>query len=269
MANNPLAIIPNYATVPGDLELLEECLKSLRESVGDRIDILVVDDASPDQALGIAATKLASRFDGEGIIRLENGGFSKSVNMGLRRALDEGRDAILINADIEIMHRDKPFWLDRMLDQQGLISDGPASVVGGLLAFPEGGLIQHAGIYFSLLTRQFDHLYKYAPMNLPAALKPRTCPVTAALQFIRHDCLEEVGLYDESFPLGYEDVDYCIRVFLAKRECVYQPKVRAWHYESIFRGRRDERLRKRQEQSFWRLMEKYQGQSFAGLVPFL
>jgi GT2 family glycosyltransferase len=265
----PLAIVPSYPTQTPDLELLDECLKSLRESAGDGLDILLVDDASPDVQLQGASAQVAKSYDADVHINEENSGFSASVNVGLQRALDEGRDAILVNADLSIMppYRD---WLGYMVNQQGLATDGPAWVVGGLLCYPSG-LIQHGGIYFSLLNRQFDHLWRFAPMNLPIAQEPTTCPVTGALQFIRHEALVQVGIYDESFRMGYEDVDFCIRVFLAKHECVYQPKVRAWHHESVFRGRwsENEKLARWQGESFVRLMEKYRDQSFAGLVPFL
>ena len=50
--------------------------------------------------------------------------------------------------------------------------------------------------------------------------------MTAALQFIRWETLEQVGLYDEGYRLCFEDVDYCLRVFEAGLECIYEPTVR-------------------------------------------
>lgn len=261
---NPLAIIPSYPTSGADLEVLEACLKSLRAVEGDRLDILVVDDGSPDGQLRATTVTVAAEYDADTHMKKTNDGFSATVNVGLRRALTEGRDAILVNADLEAK---RPF-LNHMLNQQRLHGEGPAWVVGGLLTFPSG-LIQHAGIYFSLLTREFNHLWKYAPANLPAALQPRACPVTGAFQLIRHEALTTVGLYDETFRMGYEDVDYCIRVFLADNECVYQPRVKALHHESMFRGRQSEKLDRWHEESMLNLWKKWHGQNFAGLVPSL
>ena len=34
----------------------------------------------------------------------------------------------------------------------------------------------------------------------------------------------------------FEDVDYCLRVFEAGLECIYEPTVRASHHEKFFRG---------------------------------
>jgi GT2 family glycosyltransferase len=79
----------------------------------------------------------------------------------------------------------------------------------------------------------------------------------------------EVGTYDERFKLGYEDCDYCFRVFKAGLECVYQPKVKAWHHESVFRGRKEEKLERWHAESFHALLDKWAEQNFASLVPFI
>jgi GT2 family glycosyltransferase len=254
----PLAVIPSYLREESDAELLRTAVNSIHMTAHRQVDVLVVDDGSP------AAELLDTVRGAEIVAKLENEGFSRTVNVGLRRALEEGRNAILVNADIEFL---TPGWVQTMENQ--LDGSGRrAAVVGALLMYPNG-LIQHGGVYFSLLSRTFDHLFKYGPWNLPEALVPATRPVTAALQFIRHECLTNVGLYDEEFRMGWEDVDYCIRVFLSGRECIYQPSVRAFHHEMAFRGRPDEKVQRWTLESFYRLMSKYEGQSFAGLVPTL
>jgi GT2 family glycosyltransferase len=263
---NPLAIIPTYVRSAMDVEVLKDCLESLRGTTPNgSLDILVVDDASPDVSLREVVYTTAAEYEALILQRPVNEGFSKTVNVGLRKALDDGRDAILINADVEMM---KAGWLQRAQQTERLHGEGPADVVGALLVYPNG-LIQHGGTYFSLLTRDFQHTWQYAPMNLPAALKPSVCPVTGAFQYIRHETLERVGTYDERFRMGMEDVDFCLRVLKEGMECVYQPKVKAWHHESLFRGRRSDRLDRWHKESFIAFMEKWQDQNFAGLVPNL
>jgi GT2 family glycosyltransferase len=164
--------------------------------------------------------------------RPENSGFSTTVNVGLRRALEIGADAVLVNADVEFIDSG---WLDRLrarTDTEGR----PAAVVGARLLYPSG-LIQHAGIFLSLLNRDWMHRYQYGPNDLPEALVPCRCPVTAALQFIRHETLAQVGVYDEGYRMCFEDVDYCLRVFDAGLECIYEPSVRAFHLEKYFRSK--------------------------------
>ena len=163
---------------------------------------------------GVAAEQLGMAF----VRKDENSGFAATVNVGLEVARASGADAVLVNADIEFTHAG---WLDVMqarTDQLGR----PAAVVGARLLFPNG-LLQHAGVYVSRLGRGFQHRFLHGPGDLPEALVPCACPVTGALQLIRHETLVQVGLYDESFGLGFEDVDYCLRVFAAGEACIYEP----------------------------------------------
>jgi O-antigen biosynthesis protein len=262
----PLTIIPTYVRNAVDVGLVADTLRSLRATAGDACDVLVVDDCSPEDELVSAIAQLCEQCDAELFVASENAGFSRSVNVGLRRCLDEGRDAVLCNADIVFgLTKD---WLGLMARQRCQEGDGLASIVGALLLYPSG-LIQHAGVFFSLLTRDFGHRYNYGPGNLPEAQHAIVCPVTGALQFIRHECLEAVGLYDEGFRMGHEDVDMCIRTMLSGRECVYQPGVRAIHYESAFRGRPDQKIAKWTHDSWMHFVAKYAEQSFAAFVPNL
>lgn len=262
MKPKPLIVIPNYSTEPQDIGVLTSALQSIRQTAGESADVLVVDDCSPEPMLVDQVEALTGDLNFELHRKDENTGFSRTVNIGLRKALDEGRDAILMNADVELQ---TPGWIKafkRTKDRRAQ----PAAIVGALLLYPNG-LIQHAGIYFSLLTRTFDHMYKYGPANLPDALRESITPVTGALQFIRHSCLKKVGLYDEEFRMGWEDVDYCLRTFLEGEQCVYQPRVRAWHYEQMFRGRGSKKVSEWQRGSWTYLANKYSAQDFTDLVP--
>ena len=247
-----------------DIEVTLDAVRSVRKTVSNSVDVLVVDDCSPQPDLVDGIAPGLDRLDAELIRKPDNTGFSKTVNVGLVRATNEGRDAILMNADVEMI---TPGWV-RICQKTKAEGGEVPGVVGGLLLFPNG-LIQHAGIYFSLLTRVFDHMFKYAPHNLPDAHRLRNCPVTGAFQYIRAGTLERVGVYDENFSMAHEDVDYCVRVFLAQLKCVYQPKVRAYHHEMLFRGRPSPRVQEWQQKSWVYFAEKWSGQNFNGMVPFV
>lgn len=262
----PLAIIPTYVRRSTDVQMLQTALRTLRETAGDDCDVLVVDDGSPERDLVAGVENEAETYGAEFTDKGRNEGFARTVNVGLRKCLLEGRDAILVNADIEFgLTKD---WLGLMERQPTSDGSGLASIVGALLIYPNG-LIQHGGIFFSMLTREFGHRFNYGPGNLLEAQAAVVCPVTGALQFIRHESLENVGLYDETFRLGWEDVDYCVRVWLSGRECVYQPGIRAVHHESAFRGgaRADEKIARWTNESWLRFVGKYADVSFAEFVP--
>jgi GT2 family glycosyltransferase len=251
----PLAVMPTYLRSEGDLRLTLISINTLLKTAD--VDLLVVDDGSPDKRSLFGL--LEGREVGYEVISKDrNEGFARTVNHGLRRARDERRDALLVNADMQFVDEG---WLDRMVAAEG-------DVVGALLLYGNG-LIQHAGVYYSVVLRQFDHIYRFAPGTLREALRARVCPVTAALQLIRHETLETVGLYDEDFQLGYEDMDFCHRVFESGRTCRYEPNARAIHHESMFRGQRDPKHERWMEESFRLLHEKHAGHSFAEYTPTL
>lgn len=259
----PLVVIPSYCRKPEDVQVLSDTIASIERTVPGETDLLVVDDHSPsEEARGLIAD-LYSVGDFELIEKSENTGFSQTVNMGMRKALNEERDVILLNADIEM---DVPDWV-RICQATEDADHNPAAVVGALLVYPQTGLIQHAGIYFSFLTRRFYERYKYAPPKLPAALRLAELPVTGAFQYIRHETLTRVGLYDERFRLGYEDVDYSLRVFKEGMQCVFNPNVRAYHFESMFRGEKSEKISEWEAESFSKFNVKWAGESFAQYVP--
>lgn len=259
----PLVVIPSYMSNEDDLKATLAAIASCRTTQRDGVEILIVDDCSPEPGLVGVLEQSIPQLEFQISRKPQNTGFAQTVNVGLEQALEEGRDAVLFNADLEIT---TPDWVRRCkatTDEKG----DRAAVVGGLLTYPDTGLIQHGGIYFSMLTRDFNHYFQYAPQNLPEALEKRVCPVTGAFQYIQHETLETVGIYDPDFFLGWEDVDYCIRVFLAQKRCVYNPNIRALHAESMFRGRPSPKIQEWQEKSFMRLMLKHQKLNFNDFVP--
>ena len=253
-AINPLLIIPTFVSQKVHAEILIKCVTTLRETT-DR-EILIVDDNSSADVDDLF-TALEEYDNLEVHRKEENTGFSSTVNIGLARALAEGRDACLINQDIEFVD---PEWLDKMMETD-------AHIIGALLLYPNY-LIQSAGTYFSQITRNFAHRFVGSPPNLPAAQIPCECPVTGALQYVRLEVLQEIGIYDEKFKLSFEDVDYLIRALEAGLRSLYNPEVKAVHHESIVRGVKSERLREWESDSLMYLMTKYSEVDFRDLnVP--
>lgn len=252
--NNPLIIIPTYIVKQKHGEILTQCLSTCRESTD--AEIYVIDDGSPTGAEDYLAKAKQELDRFTYAIKEENTGFSSTVNIGLARALNEGRDAVLVNADIEFKEYG---WLEKM-------DESDADIVGGLLLYPNY-LIQHAGIYFSKITRNFSHRFSGCPPTLPAAQHEEYCPVTGALQFIRHSVLQDVGVYDEDFKLGFEDVDYMIRAIAAGHRSLYNPEVKAVHHESLFRGEKSDKIRQWETDSLVTLLTKYEDYDFEGIAP--
>jgi GT2 family glycosyltransferase len=256
-----LCIVPTYLRTADELDVLLKCLVSL-QTTAPGASVLVVDDASPNtdlaKALELACEELGIAF----VANDENSGFSRTVNVGLELAHAMEHDAVLVNADIEFP---QPGWLENMRDRTD--TEGrPAAVVGARLLYPNG-LIQHAGVVFSLLNRDWLHRYRFGPANLPEALSTTRCIVTAALQFIRWETLDQIGLYDEGYRLCYEDVDYCLRVFGAGLECIYEPSVVAIHHESYFRKKVTPEIKRWTTESIARMRALWGAEDLSRWIP--
>ncbi len=212
-----LAVVPIALATPADLDAALRCLVSLWSTARDA-QAIVVDDGTSSPAL-VAQLAIAVQELGYALERLpEARGRGAAINLGLERAARTGADALVVDPRVELV---APHWLERMrarTDGQGR----PAAVVGARL-IDGNGLLDHAGMFFSLLRREFFHRFRFGPANLPEALAPTRCPVSQSLQLIRHETLEAVGRYDESLALGYEGVDFCLRAFAAGLECIYEP----------------------------------------------
>lgn len=251
----PLFVVPTYCSTPASVALTRRCLRSLAATVPDASDVFVIDDGSPlEREVHDESVSLGVSYEAKGI----NSGFSRTVNVGLARALKYGRDAVLVNADVEV---EGDWW-------EGFYGKGKpwSEVQGALLTYPNG-LVQHAGVFFSVLRREFDHIGRFGPPDMPYLRDVRRCPVTGALMFISAGCLDVVGLFDEEFRMGWEDLDFCVRAFDAGLSCHYNPDVRAIHHESAFRGAQTERILQWQTRSYARLWQKHAGLDFGEYMP--
>ena len=117
-----------------------------------------------------------------------------------------------------------------------LAADPAVGVVGATLLYPDR-TIQHAGL-FPRSDGQWVHPHRLHLANSHAQLREvRTVPaVTAACLLIRRAVFDEVGGFDERFPVTMNDVDLCRRVRAGGRLVVISPDARLIHYEGLSRG---------------------------------
>ena len=83
-----------------------------------------------------------------------------------------------------------------------------------------------------------------------------TCPdtalaVTGACMYLRRALIDELGSFDEDFPMAYEDVDYCLRAWEAGWDVRYEPGARLTHVESPTRGTEVGERERRSQDHFW------------------
>jgi hypothetical protein len=214
---SPLVVVPCDPRTAEALDRAARCLVSLI-ATAPTAEVVVIGDPAGDAGVVAQLQAVAGELGfGFGLCDLRRS-FGAGVNPALEEARDDGRDAVLVAADVELS---APGWLDALVARRDTSRSRAAAVVGGRLLYPNG-LIDHAGLQFSLLKHEFVESYRFGPASLREARTPRVCPVGPGLVLLRHQALAEVGMLDEDLP-GLELVDFCLRTFAAGLECIYEP----------------------------------------------
>lgn len=150
-------------------------------------------------------------------------------------AYARGAYLLLLNDDIVVQHAD---WLEAMLE---IAQDPEVGVVGPRLRYPDGRL-QHVGLLLGVCGIA-AHAYHGAPADtdgyLSSVLTVRNySAVTGACLLTPRALFERLGGFDESFPIDFNDVDYCLRVRRLGLRVVYTPHAELVHHESSTIGPR-------------------------------
>ncbi|HYZ14889.1 MAG TPA: glycosyltransferase family 2 protein, partial [Candidatus Acidoferrum sp.] len=212
--------------VHGNWELTEQCLETLpREAPLDQV--IVVDDASPDDTAG----RLASRGDVVPVVLERNRGFAGACNAGADRAR---ADAILFLNNDTIVPRGAIARLAEKLE-----ADPTLGAIGPKLLYADG-TIQTAG---SMLTSKSSmiHLYVHLDATTPQANHPRDdLLLTGAALLVRRRLFTSLGGFHEAFRNGIEDCDLCMRIWAEGYRCRYEPTVTIFHLEGASRGKQNQ-----------------------------
>jgi GT2 family glycosyltransferase len=231
-------VIPSYRDAP----LVAKAVAAIRRTTqADRVRIVVADDASGPEHLEALA-----RIDGIEVIAGEaNGGFAANANRGLRAA-DPAHDVVLLNSDVTPL-RD---WLACL--QHAAATQPRVGIAGAKLLYPDNR-IQYAGTVRNPREPDwFDHRYRGQPADWgPAKVAGPTLAATGACMYIRRAVLDQVGLFDEAYPMAFEDVDYGLRAWQAGYEVVYVPSARLYHHESATRGTALGERERKSQRVFW------------------
>jgi len=194
-------IIPVYK---GYEETLNCIYQALNEQNNTVFELIVINDSSPDASLSIKLRELS----GQGLFALRenkiNKGFVRTVNIGM--GLHRGRDVVLLNSDTEVYNN----WLDRMHNaaykEKNIGTVTPFSNNAEICSYPYN--VQENNMQLELPYSELDLIS--AEVNNSEFVQIPTG--IGFCMYIRRDCLNEVGLFDEeSFGKGYgEENDFCL-----------------------------------------------------------
>jgi len=153
-----------------------ECLKSLEKLDYDNCKIIVIDNDK------------------------NNPGFAGGMNIGIKKALKQKADyVLLLNNDVIV----SPNFLKE------LVKAGEKDKKIGILG-PIGGKINWLYTKGIHVTRNNDY-------------------ITGACMLVKREVVEKIGLMHEKYFLYYEDVEWCLRARKIGFKCVMVPESKIYH----------------------------------------
>lgn len=233
------AIVLNYRTPQHAVRCVQALLKqamspelwaqSSKLKAQDLLEVIVVDNHSQDDSIGVLHNRLA-RFPTVRIVEsADNRGFARGNNLGTRFAT--GRYLLIINPDNELL----PGSLEQMVHT--MEADPSIGLLAPMLLH-EDGSVRHSVRTFPsiadvLIKRTIlqklcqARLAKYLQLEEDPTRQRDVDWVVGACMLIRADTYHELKGLDERFFLFFEDMDLCRRLRQVGKRVVYFPQARA------------------------------------------
>lgn len=212
-------------------DVLKRCIDSIYERTAYKnFEIIVVDNGSCDEVKAkIQALAAEHGFKYE--YQPAEFNFSGMCNCGA--ANTDGELILFLNDDIEIQGSD---WLERLI---GHAQQSHVGAVGCKLYYPDGHTIQHNGVLN--LQSPVHALYRFDDSNANYYYSRNLIDynytiVTAAALMVSRSKFDEIGGFDETLPIAYNDVELCFKLVEHGYYNVLRTDVALIHHESISRG---------------------------------
>ena len=212
-------VIPVY----GQLKYTLECLLSIAECSSDslRFEVIVADDASPDETSGVL-----SRVPHLRVLRQDaNVGFVRNCNAAAEQA--HGRLLVFLNNDTQV----RPRWLDALASV--FDDERDVGAVGPRLVYPSGYL-QDAGVR----VRRDASIEMIGLNDVPEharwSHRRDVDYVSGACLMVETEVFREMGGFDEALAPAYcEDVDFGLRLHGRGLRSICAPAAEVVHHLSV------------------------------------
>ena len=202
-----------------------ECLESLKHVTYPNYEILLMDNGSTDGSVEC----FRERYPRMEII--ENGknlGFVEGNNVGIRKAMDEGADyVLLLNNDTVV----DPEFLGELAKVAE--SDPKIGFVGpkvyyydyegrkDVLNFAGGKLNMWKGVSYHIGVNEIDY-GQYNDIT-------KVDYAEGSCLFVNKNVIKKIGLLDPSYFTYWEENDWCMRGMNAGYSSFFVPKAKIWH----------------------------------------
>ncbi|OGK30658.1 hypothetical protein A3F29_00220, partial [Candidatus Roizmanbacteria bacterium RIFCSPHIGHO2_12_FULL_33_9] len=203
------------------LQLLKECLASLKKITYKNIETIIVDNGSTDGSLEELSKKRYQTLGIKLIKNKKNLGFAEANNQAFKKAL--GDFILLLNNDTVVT----PNFLKVLVNK--INSDSLIGVVQPKVIFLDNKRLQSGGAFFTLMGFLYYFGYGQDPSEEKYNKSMQIFSGNGACILIKRKIINRVSLFDKDFFAYYEETDFCHRAWLAGYKVVYEPKATIYH----------------------------------------
>ncbi|MFC1848594.1 glycosyltransferase [candidate division CSSED10-310 bacterium] len=218
-------------------EIVDQCLTSIYEkSTYRNFEIIIVDNGSSKQVTQKIFRKWQHILQASFKVLTEDSTFNFSLLNNLGASNARGELLVLLNNDTAVI---TPNWLEEMA---GYALREKIGAVGPVLLYPDD-TVQHGGVVLGLHGAA-AHSHKGFPRAHPGYLNrlaqvSNYSAVTGACMMVRQTLYRNLGGFDESLAVAFNDVDFCLKLLREGYRNVLLPHVSLYHYEAKSRGLED------------------------------
>ncbi len=239
-----LTIILNYKTAPMTLRAAEAALRAMDGISGE---ILIIDNDSQDGSFDILARHVQDMgWNKDNQVRVlqsdHNGGFGAGNNIGIKAGLCDGS----VPDFVYILNSDafpEPGAIQALLDH---LRANPDTAFAGSYIMGEDGTSHTTAFRFPSIFSEMEGSIRFGPVSrllkhhrVPIEPPEHSQPVdwlAGASLMMRQSVLDEIGLFDETFFLYFEETDLCRRAHLAGYKIAYVRESTVTHIGSVSTG---------------------------------
>jgi len=217
-----------------NIQCLVDCVKSLNKITYQTYNLVIVHNGPENIALRNALSPISQHIT-KVIDTEDNIGFARGNNIGIRQALKDGAEYILLlNDDTEVL----PDFLTKLIEvaetQQDVGMLGPK-----ILLYDQPQKIWFVGARFDqkaceIVTSGYDQKGKREDTKFVESDYVAGCAL-----LVKKKVIEKIGLLDERFFLYWEDVDWGLRCINAGFNNLVVTHSLIWHKASASSGGMD------------------------------
>jgi GT2 family glycosyltransferase len=205
-------IVLNY----NGAQWIDRCLRSLVETHYQNFKVILVDNASTDNSVEIARDRFSQV---ELLLNSDNAGFSEGNNIGIKKALAEGAEyVVLLNPDTIV----RPEWLRELIEAGETSSE--AGILGAVqLVYDKD---EFNGWTTNALATHLDELSdpEHARVQIPVEW------VEGACFAVKRRVFDVIGFLDPLYTAFYEEIDFCRRAACCGFQTVVVPRSQIHHH---------------------------------------